>query len=97
MTYIREESVESYLVCRVKERGGEARKLVDLGRKGFPDRTCMFDNRHVFYVETKPPKGHEVYPWQARQHTKLRAMGYNVYVARTRGEVDRIMQLEGVG
>ena len=38
---MRESSIEDYLVRRVKELGGECRKVQWIGRKGAPDRVVM--------------------------------------------------------
>lgn len=38
---MREEKIEAYLVRRVKELGGEVRKVKWLGRKGAPDRLVL--------------------------------------------------------
>ena len=38
---MRESSIEDYLVRRVKELGGEVRKVQWIGRKGAPDRLVM--------------------------------------------------------
>jgi len=96
MTYVREESVEIYLVERVEALGGECWKWTSPGRQGVPDRICMFPGEHIFFVETKAPKGSRMQPAQPRRHRDLRAMDFRVYVPKTRGEVDLLLRAEGV-
>lgn len=40
---MRESDIEKYLVKRVKELGGEVRKVKWVGRQGAPDRLVMFN------------------------------------------------------
>lgn len=47
---IRERDVEAYLVKRVKQLGGEVRKVQWIGRSSAPDRVVMFPNKII----TKP-------------------------------------------
>jgi len=42
---VRESTIEAYLVKRVKELGGEVRKVSWQGRKGAPDRLVMLPSR----------------------------------------------------
>lgn len=42
----RESQIEKRLVQRVKELGGEVRKVKWIGRSGAPDRVCMMPMRH---------------------------------------------------
>ncbi len=44
---MRESVIERYLVKRVKELGGEARKVQWIGRRGAPDRLVMLPARVV--------------------------------------------------
>ena len=96
MTYVREESVENYLVRRVKALGGDCYKWVSPGLQGVPDRICVFDGGRVFFVETKAPKGSRMQPAQPRRHRDLRNRGFRVYVPKTRAEVDELLRNEGL-
>lgn len=82
-----EGSVEDYLVERVEARGGRCPKLVDLGRRGFPDRTALYPEEMPHFIETKSTNG-EVKPWQKRYHDDLRSMGFLVFVIWTKDQVD---------
>lgn len=52
---LRESDIERYLVQRVKEAGGEVRKLKWIGRNGAPDRFVLLPNDSVFLIEIKAP------------------------------------------
>lgn len=55
-----ERDVEAYLVKRVKELGGEVRKVKWIGRRGAPDRLVMLPNGRVFAVDER---GHGRTTW----------------------------------
>lgn len=83
---MRESDVEKHLVKRVKELGGECRKVQWVGRVGAPDRVVflppskipvMFDG--CIWVELKAP-GAKPRPSQLREHERMRAMGQRVVV-----------------
>jgi hypothetical protein len=81
---MRESDIEKYLVKRVKEMGGEVRKVQWIGRNGAPDRLVMLPPRDyqenpTIWVELKAP-GQKPRPNQLREHEKMRAMGQRVMV-----------------
>lgn len=75
-----EADVEDYLDRRVREEGGETRKVVWLGRRGAPDRRVMLP-RPGFpcWVELKKP-GEEPRKNQEREHRTMRELGEIVHV-----------------
>ena len=75
---MREREVEAHLVKRVKELGGEVRKVEWAGRNGAPDRFVMLPFGCV-WVELKAP-GQKAKPHQEREHARLRAKGQIVLV-----------------
>lgn len=85
----REAEVESYLTTRVRQHGGEVRKVKWLGRNGAPDRLIMFPTEQLTetltipgthaFVELKRP-GEKPRPNQLREHDRLRACGFTVLV-----------------
>jgi len=93
---IRERDIERHLVRRVKELGGEVRKVKWIGRTGAPDRLVMLPARPwvdvVFGIprdKMKPPvswwvelkaPGKKPEPHQAREHARMRRMGQRVVV-----------------
>jgi hypothetical protein len=83
---MRESQIEEYLVAKVKELGGEVRKVQWVGRRGAPDRLVMFCRQargyhvaHTIWVELKAP-GEKAKPHQLREHERMRAMGQRVEV-----------------
>lgn len=81
---VRESVIERYLVKRVKEVGGECRKVQWVGHRGAPDRLVMlpfvgkrFDN--TIWVELKAP-GVKAEAHQLREHERMRALGQRVEV-----------------
>lgn len=87
---MRESKVEGYLKRRVKETGGSIRKVKWLDRRGAPDRLAWwpFDGkRRDAFVETKRP-GKDAEAYQAREHARLRAGGFRVFVIDTLEGVD---------
>jgi hypothetical protein len=83
---MRERDVEAYLVKRVRDLGGECRKVQWIGRVGAPDRLVMLppeayvDDAHCcIWVELKAP-GEKARPSQVREHERMRAMGQRVVV-----------------
>lgn len=85
---MRERDIEKYLVQRVKNLGGEVRKVMWIGRSGAPDRLVMLPFKESLYsgrlkttvwVELKAP-GKKPEPHQLREHERMRAMGQRVEV-----------------
>ena len=85
---MRERDIEKHLVQRVKERGGEVRKVQWLGRRGAPDRLVMlprtaaeiiWGDSATVWVELKAP-GAKPEPHQTREHARMRRMGQYVVV-----------------
>ena len=82
---MRESDVEKHLVKRVKELGGEVRKVQWIGRNGAPDRLVMLPPQPftgqsaVTWVELKAP-GQKPRPSHVREHERMRAMGQRVVV-----------------
>lgn len=83
---MRERDIEDHLVKRVRELGGEVRKVKWIGRVGAPDRLVMLpaeayvDDQHCcIWVELKAP-GEKARPSQVREHERMRAMGQRVLV-----------------
>ena len=90
---MRESQIEKHLVKRVKELGGEVRKVQWIGRVGAPDRLVMLPD--FFYRENygEPERYGPVAIWvelkapgvkpeshQVREHERMRKMGQRVVV-----------------
>lgn len=104
---MRESVVESHLVKRVEETGGLCRKVQWIGRRGAPDRLCGWPSRdpaahagapirpgrlgrHALIETKRPAKGAEAH--QAREHERLRAIGFDVRVLDTIEKVDAFVK-----
>ena len=103
---MRESEIESYLVKRVKEVGGECRKVKWLGRNGAPDRlvmlprseTAIWNNwNNTIWVELKAEGLAALFPHtpherqQHREHERMRAMGQRVVVLDTFAAIDALL------
>lgn len=73
-----EANVEEFLVKRVRLVGGKAFKWVPT-IAGVPDRMCLFPGGVTVFVELKQ-KGKKAEPIQLVWHTRLRKLGFKVYV-----------------
>lgn len=90
---MRESLIEKHLVKRVKELGGEVRKVQWIGRNGAPDRLVMLPDRHpewalcsilellpqTVWVELKATDV-KAEPHQLREHKRMEALGQRVVV-----------------
>ena len=101
---MKEHTVEEHLVKRVRELGGEIRKVKWIGRRGAPDRLVMLpfdayvDAAHCcIWVELKNPKTILTFPanaherQQAREHKRMRDMGQRVEVIGTIEQVESLL------
>lgn len=89
-----ESTIEKHFCKCVLERGGEVVKTTVLGLRGFPDRTAIFPGGKVWFVELKRPKGGVISPHQTYWHARLRALGAELYVFRTKEQIDEIFATE---
>lgn len=107
-TVKRESQIEAYLVKRVKELGGEVRKVAWQGRAGAPDRIVMlpvFKSRSLnppppctIWVELKAPGLAATFPKNAherqqhREHERMRKMGQRVEVVDSIERIEEILK-----
>jgi hypothetical protein len=92
---MRESEIERHLVKRVKELGGEVRKVQWIGRRGAPDRLVMLPAGRkpwwpAIWVELKAP-GEKPEPHQLREHQRMRAMGQRVVVIDSIAGVEELL------
>lgn len=99
---MRESVIEAHLVKRVKQLGGEVRKVQWVGRRGAPDRLVLLPHAPAgwgypswmpasCWVELKAPGGGPE-PHQAREHTRLRNLGQHVVVVDSIEAVDALLK-----
>lgn len=69
---MKESKIESYLVRKVKERGGLCYKFVSPGNPGVPDRIIVTPTGRTVYVELKTDTGRlaKVQKWQRSELEK---------------------------
>jgi hypothetical protein len=96
---MRESEIEKYLVKRVKELGGEVRKVKWIGRRGAPDRMVLllplvkgvgFWLPTIIWIELKAT-GKVAEPHQLREHKRMRDMGQRVEVIDSIEGVDALL------
>lgn len=100
---MKESTIEAHLVKRVRELGGEVRKVTWQGRKGAPDRLVMLPSyrgpsgwyaSRTIWVEIKAEGLAALFPHtpherqQHREHKRMRAMGQMVVVIDSMDLVD---------
>lgn len=101
---MKERDIEAYLVKRVRELGGEIRKVKWIGRNSAPDRVVMLpqeayvDEQHCcIWVELKNPETILTFPAnpheraQHREHQRMRRMGQRVEVIGTIEQVEQLL------
>lgn len=84
----------AYLKKKVEDAGGEIYKVAFEGRRGFPDYLAAMPHWRAprgRFIETKKPKGARITVLQKRTHTRLKKMGFRVYVAYTKAQVNAIL------
>jgi hypothetical protein len=87
---MREKVIEAYLGQQVKKVGGASLKWT--GSPGYPDRVVMMPGGRVAFVELKAPCG-VLSPLQKLIHKRVRAMGCNIWVLRTKAQVDEFLAI----
>nr|DAI44327.1 MAG TPA: Nuclease [Bacteriophage sp.] len=85
-----ERDIERALVGLVKSHGGMALKWVCPGWAGVPDRIVLLPGGKIIFVELKRPKGGEVRKLQEWWHTKLRSLGFTVWVIKNRSDINAL-------
>lgn len=89
-----EAKLEDRCVAKIEARGGLALKLSIPGVRGFPDRTCLFPGRRLFFLEFKRLKTGRLSSQQVRWHTLLWERGFDVYVLDNDDDFDAVLAKE---
>jgi hypothetical protein len=84
---MRESKIQSYLRLQVLKHGGILRRLRDVGAT---DRLVLWPGGNAVFVELKAT-GEKPRVLQAREHKKLRSMGYPVEVLSSIQQVDKFI------
>ncbi len=90
----REAKIEDYLQRRVKEEGGEIRKVRWIGRRGAADRLVWWSFPRVAWIECKA-EGEEIdlRSLQGREFRRMRRDGWPAYIVSTHAQVDAVIEL----
>lgn len=91
---MRERDIEQYGVRQIEAAGGKAYKFTSPGRRSVPDRIVLWPEGIADFIEFKAP-GQKPTPLQAREHEKLRALGFPVMVIDSKEGVDDYMLSRG--
>lgn len=83
---MKERDISRYLNKRVKELGGEIRRVTWQGRRNAPDKLVMLDHSSGWVEEKRP--GEKPTSAQAREHTRMRNAGMRVFVVSNEAEAD---------
>ena len=84
-----ERKVSAYLNKRVKELGGEIRRVKLIGRRSAPDKLVMLPGAHAYVEEKRTGKGAEAA--QKREHLRMARAGMRVRVIDSVEDVDRLV------
>ena len=87
---MRESIIEAYLHERVREIGGDYRRVSWSGRKHAPDDLILLPGKHLF-VECKRPGKNHLDPLQVVEVEFLRSMGFRATWVNTLEDVDRLL------
>lgn len=83
------------LCCKkVHALGGIARKMKDIGQRGWPDRMMLLPGGRVFFVEFKREKGGVVSAQQKKMIRCIEAVGLSVHVIDTYEQFEAALATE---
>ena len=98
-----EGEVQAYGAEQLKKHGCLVRKISYEGRRGCPDQLVLvpkqfdeywhcFKTPSVMFIEYKKAENIEPEPHQLREHERMRAVGADVRVIGSKGQVDALIQ-----
>ena len=87
-----ESNVENYLRDRVKELGGQCRKVVYQARAGSLDSWCLVPGGRLLIIECKRPKKNRLDPLQEIELKWLQGMGFKATWVNTKEQVDAVLK-----
>lgn len=88
----KESKVEKHLKVQTEGLNGLCYKFTSPGRKGVPDRLCVFPGNIILFVETKAPNG-TLSPSQKREIKLIKSKDSMVAVATTKQQVDTVISI----
>lgn len=91
-----ESTIEEYLRKEVKSVGGACYKFKSPGYRNVPDRIVLWPAARYSYPVTQfvecKDKGRRARPGQQREHARLKALGYDVFLIDTKAKVNQYIQ-----
>lgn len=87
-----EKIVEAHLRKRIKQRGGEHRKVVYQGRSGSPDDWCFLPGGKLVIVECKTT-GEKPTELQLKEIEWLLSLGFTAAVVDSKESVDALLAI----
>lgn len=84
-----EKQEEAYLKRKIVAKGGVCWKWTS-GIRGVPDRIVLLPGRRIYFVETKY-NGFSTSPAQKAVHKIIKALGWEVYLLKTREQIDQFL------
>lgn len=87
---VAERDIENYLKKKIKAIGGLSYKFSSPSKRGVPDQIILYRD-HVFFVELKSAVG-VLSSNQRLRHAEMRKQGFEVYVLRSKEEVDIFLE-----
>ena len=87
---MREQEIELQLVRAVKKMGGRAVKFMSPGFDGMPDRLVLLPGGKCGFVEVKAPS-RKPRALQVVRHEMLKELGFKVYVADAKEQIEEII------
>lgn len=91
---VREIDIEKAFCDYAKSKGCRALKLIENGKRGFPDRSILCPGGRIFYIEFKRPgKKHEVSAGQIKTMSVLESLGFECHVCDDLDEAKNILNV----
>lgn len=87
---MKESQIEKYLKEECHKINGICRKWVCPGRRGVPDRICIFPYSLIYFVECKAVNG-KLSPLQQIEIDTLKLLGCNVTILTSKKAVDNFI------
>lgn len=89
---MRESTIENKLKKAVESVGGLCPKWVSPGRRGVPDRICIFPDGVIVFAEVKKPGG-RLHPLQKKYIGLLEERGHHVIVVDSDEKIQEVIDL----
>ncbi len=92
--YMKESTLEKYLVKEISKLNGLCLKWVAPGTRGVPDRIIIMPEGKTYFVEMKQEKG-KLHPLQKYVHRQFENRDHKVYVLWNKEQVNTFIRMVG--